>query len=56
MPLCCPRPQALECISLVGMAVGRDRFREAAAQVLAFMKHVSEVRPGSLRRLGVADL
>jgi hypothetical protein len=30
--------QALECISLVGMAVGRDKFRPDAATVMQFMQ------------------
>lgn len=39
----CPPPRllrakALECVSLVGMAVGRDRFRGDAAAVMAFMQ------------------
>ncbi|KAG2431232.1 hypothetical protein HXX76_009760 [Chlamydomonas incerta] len=34
------RAKALECISLVGMAVGRDRFRDHARQVLAYMQQV----------------
>lgn len=32
------RAKALECISLVGMAIGKDRFREDAHQVLQFMQ------------------
>lgn len=31
------RAKALECVSLVGMAVGRERFRNDAAAVMAFM-------------------
>ena len=31
------RAKALECISLVGMAVGRDRFRADANEVMKFM-------------------
>lgn len=32
------RAKALECISLVGMAVGRDRFRADAHEVMQFMQ------------------
>ena len=32
------RAKALECISLVGMAIGRDRFREDAHAVLQYMQ------------------
>ncbi|WIA40679.1 hypothetical protein OEZ86_004377 [Tetradesmus obliquus] len=32
------RAKALECVSLVGMAVGRDRFRADAQAVMAFMQ------------------
>ena len=32
------RAKALECISLVGMAVGRDRFRADAHEVMKFMQ------------------
>jgi hypothetical protein len=32
------RAKALECVSLVGMAVGRDRFRGDAQAVMAFMQ------------------
>ena len=32
------RAKALECISLVGMAVGRARFREDAARVMQLMQ------------------
>ncbi len=32
------RAKALECISLVGMAVGRDRFRSDAQQVMQYMQ------------------
>ena len=32
------RAKALECISLVGMAIGRDRFREDAHAVLRYMQ------------------
>jgi hypothetical protein len=32
------RGKALECVSLVGMAVGRDRFRQDAARVLAWLQ------------------
>ena len=32
------RAKALECISLVGMAVGREQFREDAHRVMQFMQ------------------
>ena len=32
------RAKALECISLVGMSIGKDRFREDAHQVLQYMQ------------------
>ena len=32
------RAKALECISLVGMAIGKERFREDAHQVLQYMQ------------------
>ena len=32
------RAKALECISLVGMAIGRDRFRDDAHSVLQYMQ------------------
>ncbi|GFH17488.1 importin N-terminal domain-containing protein, partial [Haematococcus lacustris] len=35
------RGKALECVSLVGMAVGRDRFRADAASVLAWLQSLS---------------
>jgi hypothetical protein len=35
------RAKALECVSLVGMAVGRERFRGDAAAVMAFMAQLS---------------
>ena len=38
------RAKALECISLVGMAVGRDRFRADAHEVMKFMQAL-QVRP-----------
>eukprot|EP00884_Botryococcus_braunii_P020479 jgi/Botrbrau1/7114/Bobra.0165s0131.1 len=34
------RAKALECISLVGMAIGRDRFREDAHKVLVYMQQL----------------
>ncbi|KAF5839603.1 armadillo-type protein [Dunaliella salina] len=36
------RGKALECISLVGMAVGKDRFREDAAKVLQFLQQLQQ--------------
>lgn len=36
------RAKALECISLVGMAVGKERFREDAHQVMRFMKEFND--------------
>ncbi|KAF6254101.1 armadillo-type protein [Scenedesmus sp. NREL 46B-D3] len=38
MPLLLLRAKALECVSLVGMAVGRERFRGDAQAVMAFMQ------------------
>lgn len=35
------RAKALECVSLVGMAVGRERFRGDAAAVMAFMQQLA---------------
>eukprot|EP00878_Enallax_costatus_P012560 GHUV01013118.1.p1 GENE.GHUV01013118.1~~GHUV01013118.1.p1 ORF type:complete len:1009 (+),score=321.88 GHUV01013118.1:364-3390(+) len=35
------RAKALECVSLVGMAVGRDRFRSDAQAVMAFMQQLA---------------
>jgi importin-5 len=32
--------QALECISLVGMAVGRERFRTDAHAVMSYMQQL----------------
>ncbi len=32
------RAKAMECISLVGMAVGKERFRGDAHEVMKFMK------------------
>ena len=43
------RAKALECISLVGMAVGRDRFRADAHEVMSFMQAL-QVRPCALPR------
>lgn len=34
------RAKALECISLIGMSIGRDRFREDAHQVLQYMQQL----------------
>lgn len=45
------RAKALECISLVGMAVGRDRFRGDAHEVMKFMQALqvrAHTRPHSL--------
>lgn len=43
------RAKALECISLVGMAIGRERFRTDAHQVLQYMQsqymQALQVRP-----------
>jgi hypothetical protein len=39
------RAKALECISLVGMAIGRDRFREDAHKVLIYMQQLQASRP-----------
>lgn len=36
------RAKALECISLVGMAVGRDRFRADAHEVMKFMQALQQ--------------
>lgn len=35
------RAKALECVSLVGMAVGRERFRGDAGAVMAFMQQLA---------------
>lgn len=40
------RAKALECVSLVGMAVGKDRFRADAQEVMAFMQQL-QVRPAT---------
>lgn len=34
------RAKALECVSLVGMAVGKERFRTDAQEVMAFMQQL----------------
>lgn len=34
------RAKALECISLVGMAIGRDKFRDDAHKVLLYMQQL----------------
>ena len=41
------RAKALECVSLVGMAVGRERFRADAAAVMSFLQqlHAAELEP-----------
>lgn len=38
------RAKALECISLVGMAIGKERFREDAHQVLQYMQTLQASR------------
>ena len=40
------RAKALECVSLVGMAVGKERFRADAQEVMAFMQQL-QVGAGS---------
>lgn len=40
------RAKALECVSLVGMAVGKERFRADAQEVMAFMQQL-QVAAGS---------
>ena len=42
------RAKALECISLVGMAVGRDRFRADANEVMKFMSALQVTAPVSI--------
>lgn len=37
------RAKALECISLVGMAIGKERFREDAHSVLQFMQTLQAI-------------
>ena len=41
------RAKALECISLVGMAIGKERFREDAHQVLQYMQTLQVDPPPS---------
>ena len=41
------RAKALECISLVGMAVGRVRFRDDAARVMQLMQALQAWSPGA---------
>ena len=41
------RAKALECISLVGMAVGRARFRDDAARVMQLMQALQARSPGA---------
>lgn len=46
------RAKALECISLIGMSIGRDRFRNDAHQVLQYMQslqvgHHTQTQPQS---------
>ena len=41
------RAKALECISLVGMAVGRARFRDDAARVMQLMQALQAWPPGA---------
>jgi hypothetical protein len=43
------RAKALECISLVGMAVGKERFRMDARKVMAYMQVWCELLHGSPR-------
>ena len=49
------RAKALECISLVGMAIGRDRFRDDAHAVLRYMQSL-QVRAISQAFVDWADL
>ena len=49
------RAKALECISLVGMAVGRDRFRADAHQVMQLMQSL-QVRPPTSPQMKVGVL
>ena len=44
------RAKALECISLVGMAVGRARFRDDAARVMQLMQALQAWPPGACWR------
>lgn len=39
------RAKALECVSLVGMAVGKERFRTDAQEVMAFMQQLQVSMP-----------
>lgn len=39
------RAKALECVSLVGMAVGKERFRADAQEVMAFMQQLQVSSP-----------
>jgi len=39
------RAKALECISLVGMSIGKERFREDAHQVLQYMQSLQVCDP-----------
>ena len=39
------RAKALECVSLVGMAVGKERFRADAQEVMAFMQQLQVSMP-----------
>lgn len=38
------RAKALECISLVGVAVGKERFREDARQMMNYLQQLQQVR------------
>jgi hypothetical protein len=42
---CLLRGKVLECVSFVSMAVGRDRFRADAAEVLQWLQVINEVGP-----------
>jgi ethanolamine utilization cobalamin adenosyltransferase len=52
------RAKALECISLVGMSIGKERFREDAHQVLQYMQslQVHFPPPSTTRRLPTLPL
>ncbi len=41
------RAKALECISLVGMAVGREQFRQDAHHVMQFMQTLQVRQPAT---------
>ena len=50
------RAKALECISLVGMAVGRDRFRADANEVMKFMSALQVTGTAILLHARVPEL